>query len=665
MCGSRHHHRRPIGQPMWSSADRQDRTAGPNCRRFFRFIGKSRPLALTQVLAGLAFVGSLVGNEASAQSLTLEIADAAKRSASQLDPNQIADLKTTRSDFLAAAENLRLHLTRTASDENSKAWIKYLEINPVLEGIESDASDTDLALMSIRVSQKATGIHPGLEVPAVTRLRSAADSYSNALRFYRKENTTKALSIQLDRFAQQWAELDSDPGPDEIATLRLLLDLLQRTGQDVELVDRTRDRFSSANLHITVGDTLIQRSVNRNVNQCSPVRDCILGTRIVGNALLTGHVTATLRPSIGSIRLQIALDGSIDTVNRGYNGPVQLRTSGNGQVYATRMVQIRESGVSMEPVVTTGSLTTRIDAIEHPLRLVRRIAKKKAAEQKPRADKIGHQKFIARVTTAFTEETDGALAQPMPDLMGQAQAYLQRLDFTEPARTIGSTDRSIFLHATVRKNNQLAAPIPPPPIRVDNDATIQIHESMVDNTIGTLLAGRTMTRTELQQLAQKAKPKNAESAAATADAVGEQQDEEEQEFEIDFDRSRPIIFEARDGKLRVGIRGTRFAQGPRELRRPLEIVAVYQPITSDSGEVVLDRVDEVQINFPGTKRLSVSQAGLRGSIKQGFADAFPQKLMDKPWIVPADAKASALRGQNFRPRYFDASDGWLSLGVSS
>ncbi|MCA9140303.1 MAG: hypothetical protein KDB00_26210 [Planctomycetales bacterium] len=654
---------------MRSPDDCLHSNADANRRRSLRSDAWRWPLVGAKVVAGLVFAGLLNGSDAQAQSLTGksltgksltgEIAEAAQQSATQLDPNRIVDLETTRDDFLAAAENLRLHLTRTASDENAQAWIKYLEIDPVLKGIESDASDTDLALMSIRVSQKATGVHPGLEVPAVTRIRSAAEAYSNSLRFHRKENTTKALAVQLNRFAEQWASIESDPSPDEIATLRLLLDLLQRTGQNVDLVDRTRQRFSSANLHITVGDGLIQRTVNRNVNQCSPVRDCILGTRIVGDALLTGNVTATLRPSIGSVRMQIALSGSVNTVNKGYNGPVQLRTSGNGQVYATRMIQISESGVSMEPVVTTGSLSTRIDAIEHPLRLVRRIARKKAAEQKPKADQIGHRKFIARVTDSFTEETDEALSQPMPDLMGQAQPYLRRLDFVEPSRTIGSTDRSLFLYATVRKDNQLAAPLPPPPVRVENDATIQLHESIVDNTIGTLLAGRTMTRTELEQMAKKAKRNSADKTVTTT------QEDEEPEFEIDFDRSRPIIFEAREGKLRVGIRGTRFSQGSRELKRPLEIVAVYQPVWTQSGQMLLERVDEVQINFPGTKQLSVAQAGLRGSIKKGFADAFPQNLMDKPWIIPADVKAPALRGMHFRPSYFDANDGWLTLGVRS
>ncbi|WP_372894927.1 hypothetical protein [Stieleria sp.] len=611
-----------------------------------------------RVLASLGLWVVALLNASPAQSLSEQIAEAARQSADRLDPSRIASPDSSAAEFQAAIDQLRAHLAKTATGANAQAWIDYLEIEPALQALQSEASDVEMAGKAIRISQKATGIHPGLEVPAVRRLRSTAQRFSDALRFRRKERTTALLAQLLSRTADQWTEISGNPSPDQIATLRLLLELLERTDQSVALVDRTQNLFSSTNLHLTIDESLIQRAANRRVDQSSAVRECILGTRIVGNAFLTGDVTTSLLPSVGSIRLQIALNGTVTTANRGYNGPVRLRTSGYGQVYASRLLQIRESGIQFEPVVVSGSINNRITSIEHPLRLVRRIAQKKAAQQKPLADRIAHRKFISRMTEEFTKETDSAIPQPTRNLAAEMEAYLQRLDLAEPTRTIGSTEHSIYLFATIRKNNQLAAPTPPPAITETNDATVQIHESLIDNTVGALLAGRTMTRSELQQLASKTK-RGAEIQAAAED------EEEEPEFEIDFHDSRPIIFEARDGKLRIGIQGTRFAQGSRELKRLLEIVAVYEPTTTESGEVVLQRVGETEINFPGTKRLSVGQAGLRGSIKKGFAKAFPETLMDRPWIIPADVQVPALQGLNFRPRSFDARDGWLTLGVSS
>jgi len=122
------------------------------------------------------------------------IGDAAKRSVDQLDPDKIADVEDARDTFVESVDELKSHLSRMAGQDNAKAWMEYLEINSVLDAIEDEESSVALAKKATRVSQKATGTHPGLEVTAVRRVRRAADDYSNALRFSRKERMMTATS---------------------------------------------------------------------------------------------------------------------------------------------------------------------------------------------------------------------------------------------------------------------------------------------------------------------------------------------------------------------------------------------------------------------------------------------------------------------------------------
>lgn len=622
------------------------------------FLENLFPIAFRRSLLAAAFALTAVPSSvARGQGLAAEIAEAAQESASMLDPNAIGDIESGAAGFDDAVQQLRDYLGVAATAENAEAWLDYLEIPIVQDAVDTGESETDLARRILRVVQRATGLHPGLEVPSVTRLRRAANTYANALRFRRKEAVADALSRQLEKFADQWSELSGDPTPDELATLNLILDLLDRTNQQVPLVDRTRDRFSRSNVHVMVGQSVVSRSVSRNVHQRSDVRDCILGTRVIGDAVLNGDVSATLLPSEGSVRMQLELTGTVQSNSVGYNGPVRLRTTGTGQVRATRVVEIGEDGVRFEPVVSSGTLNTRINAIEHHLRLVRKIARKKAAQQKPLADRIARGKLLSRVAEGFAKETAQAAATPNAGALEKVQPLLDRLGLDEPIRRFGSTGQSVFLFATVRTGNQLAASDNPPPVMEMNDVTVQIHESLINNTIGAILADRTLTQGELQRLAARAGRRE----PTRSDGDDQQPDPE---FQIDFDGNRPIIFEPRDGRLRIGIRGTRFAQGSRELKRPLEVVAEYQPVEAPSGRVMLERVGDVEINFPGRKRLSVSEAGLRGSIQKGFADAFPERLLDQPWTVPNDFAVKALRGLSVVPRYFDATDGWLSLGAA-
>lgn len=138
---------------------------------------------------------------------------------------------------------------------------------------------------------------------------------------------------------------------------------------------------------------------------------------------------------------------------------------------------------------------------------------------------------------------------------------------------------------------------------------------------------------------------------------------DEPPFEIDFSRVRPIIFEARDQRIRLGIRGTRFAQGHRELKRPMEITAVYAPATTPNGRMVLTREGDVDIDFPGGRRLTVSETGLKAAMIKKFADIFPAILLDQPLQVPDTVKVDALRGRVYYPCLIAADDGWLSLAV--
>jgi hypothetical protein len=126
---------------------------------------------------------------------------------------------------------------------------------------------------------------------------------------------------------------------------------------------------------------------------------------------------------------------------------------------------------------------------------------------------------------------------------------------------------------------------------------------------------------------------------------------------------QPIVFEARDQTIRVGVRGSRFAQGNRELKQSMEITATYEPARTGEGKMILIRKGEVEVNFPGGKRLTVSQAGLKRTIQKKFNKLFPDTLLNRALEVPASTQVDALRGRVFWPRVVDARDGWLTIAV--
>ncbi|MEM6471780.1 MAG: hypothetical protein AAF802_19630, partial [Planctomycetota bacterium] len=573
------------------------------------------------------------------------IVEAARSSVVQLSASLIPDVASSESELRDAISDLRQHLSRTADAENAEAWLAYLLVPELAESIEEKDANKQ-AKLAYQVTERATGLAPGLEVDEIARLRAAADRYGNAKRFARNEAVINALSSLLSRFAES-LEDDQELLPKRRRSLIQVLDLLERAGQSVALQSQVATTFGRSNLHVMLSEDFISRGINRAVHQSSPVRDCILGTRIMGDALLTGHVTAGLEPSIGSVKVQLALQGSVQSSNLGYNGPVRLRTASNGQVYSTRGLEISESGVRFGPVQTSASLQTRINAIEHPLKIVRRIAKKKAAEQKPLSDRIAKRKLIQRISKSFDEQTADASSGPKLDLFSEARSVLRRLGLEEPTRSISSSEDSVHLHATVQGRGKLAADRLPPGVPSTLDIAVQVHCSVIDNSIGSLLAGRELSQSQLQSLLRR---------VSEPDGSGEDEDP----FEVEFDEVRPITFDAEDGLLRLGVRGGRFARGSNVVKN-IEVVASYRPVFKESGVIVLERVGELDIKFTGGGR-PMANSARRGALKKSFADAFPPTILDQPLTIPMDAEMKALRGLSFKLTYFDAQDGWLTLG---
>ena len=634
----------------------------------------------------------------SAQWSSFEREQIANRVTSIIDALREDDLPSpskSKREFLEAAKKAKSFLKRNTSSKNFERWVRYLDVDELIEELndqeafKQDRAARSIGRLAVQLKYRLVGTAPGLELTVLGNLRQANENLINAIRFRDEERSIKGLSKQLESFAEDIREMHDVPTADDLSKINGTIVLLEQANQAPKLVSELRSRFRNPNIRVLVAERVVQSFVSRGVNESRPVRDCILGTRIVGTACLGGMVTANLLPQVGSVRLQVQMTGNFSSRNTGYNGPVKLRTVGRGHVNVSRTLHIDESGISADQPYAQATLDTDVIAIEHRLRLVRRIARKKVEETKPKADRIAVERLRSQVGKQFTEQTDEALAITPPNLMARVRPILKRLDLSEPQRLWGSTEQAIFVNATFASDNQLAAPGYStqsvdayqssnaggaiPNVRHGYDVAFQIHETVIDNAIAPILAGRTVTEADLQQLMPglASQPSNSTNTGETSVSLDAEDDggdkeasEEEAPFELEFARLRPIIFEARDQTLKLGIRGNRFTQGERTLRQALEITTNYRPAQLADGTAILIREGEVEVEFPGRKKkLSVSQTGLKASMQKKFSDVFPETLMHRALTVPSSVKMEALAGRSFRAQTIEADNGWVTITV--
>ena len=651
---------------------------------FLATVGAASPTAIAQ-----EWIDAVGTNGQTVSAANAPLASAIEAAAESLDPDRIPDPDQTAEQTVAAIDEATRWLRTNTSGENFQAWLEFLQFDPLLDAIDEEKSAGVIGREAVALRYRLVGIDPGLELSVLRTVREQLKTLIASLRFRNRDRAVEGIAKSMRDTAESLRE---DDGVLEVATreeIAEMIDLLSQSNQAPGLIERVRSEFSTRNAVVSVHESLITDAAARAVNECRGVNDCILGTRVIGTAQINGAVTADVRPAEGAVELALFLNGTYQGRNRGYNGPVTLQTAGRGQVFASRVATISFDGVALSPTYAKAVLDNDILSItpkkRFGRRIVKKIASKRAAEQKPAADRIAVDKLRTQVGTQFDSQTSEAIAFTPPKLMDRVVPVLRRLDLETPPRQLRSTDSRIIVDTVISSDDQLSTRVARPGFPQHLDIAVQLHESVVDNAAAKVLAGRTLTRTELLRwlklggvdtdaLAERVaeagesgeEDANDNDANKTDDDDRDDDDaaEDAEDFEIDFARDRPIIFEARDGGVRVGIRGTRFAQGSRELKRSLEIVANYVPGMLPDGRFVLVRQGEGKVEFPGrSRRLSIAQAGLRRTLEKRFATAFPEILLDRTFTVPSTVSLETLAGRTFRIEHIAANNGWFTVAA--
>lgn len=658
----------------------------------------TRAFCCVFVLSILAPVAAFAQLSSAKRDELLQLSELARQ---KIDTQRFPAVEPVRSELLSAVEGLDSYLTARTSEKNRAKWLKYVDADPLVEALRSDASSDEITKLALELRSRLIGDIRGLELAAMQRLRGAAEQLAATARFENPETASQLVDQQLQAFTRRLQDFDGSLTTEDAAALSTILGMLQPSNQAPALVEATRAAFSRPNLVVWVDGRVVENAIARDVNQTRPVRDCILGTTVIGTGTLTGSVVGRLAPSHGSVQVDLILTGRFNSNTVGYNGPVRLPTVGQGQVTASRTIWINEDGPRLSPTVASANLKSRITSIEHPMRIVRHIAQKQIARKQPQAERIATGRLRSQVAGDFDQQTAQAVSGgekgsgPLASVLGggeysdsvdpikEARVLLARLNVPPPARTLGSTTESVYAQVTQRDATQLAADSAPPALsellgstrptiagrilkatraaatgeddEAPYDGALQLHESFVNNVATRILAGRTVSGEQIDELLASSSSKPLLEIVSA--------EEEQEAFEIDFSTFRPVIFEVRDQTVRIGIRGTRFSQGARELARPLEITAIYEPQQTALGTMLLQRRGDVSVDFPGGRRLTIQQVALRRTIQRLFSDRFPAVLLDRPIIIPDFNDSAKLEVRTLRTSLIDARDGWFSVAI--
>lgn len=569
----------------------------------------------------------------------------------QWKQDRLPPLQPARLELENALESLEKFVQVGTS--NGDKWSKFLRLADVKEQLHSDKpSYTRLLDLEMNMRQN----YLGLEYNQFTRLRDALVRYGYASRFHaQEEGFSRFVSKQIDDAISLLSD-ESSLNSAAIAEVGNILSTLHQANQEPEVISKLRGLFGQPNARLYVKENFVDRLVSRAVAQPQDVDECILGTRVLGTAWMNGDVSANLLPMTSGVALQLNLSACMTSQSRGYNRGVVLNTTSVSPVFATKQMFVTSTSVTGAPAQVTTQLESTINSIEHRSRLVRRIASRKAAQQKPQADAVAEGRLQERICKEFEQQASEQISQANQQLskMQQPRPELTRVGIQRPKLDFNSTTALVSAHTIQAADYQLAAPSDCPlPQPADAGLLAQIHQSAITNALDSVMAGRTLRSRELGDFVKQITGKEPEEEM--------KKEIEGEEWSITFNPYQPVRIEFDDNLLKITLRLIQMTREKQSIRDPVSISTAYTP-SFDGSVLTLNRQAEVSVTSD-RDTTGVQATAMRAFIKTKFDKTFREQIATQPIDLKSRFPRAANLNIDLKQLTFQIDDGWLQVAL--
>ena len=312
----------------------------------------------------------------------------------------------------------------------------------------------------------------------------------------------------------------------------------------------------AALVYVRVSRELIEDYVERTVRTRKPVRDCVLGTRIIGESDTVGKTHITLLPSKNSIAGEVGFYGNDYARTTGYIGPAIFQFRSEASFRAFKPIALGESGLSVAPAVALAPTELQTIGVRTMLpglrgRIATRIATRREASSRSEAEAIIARHSAATIREDFDERIDQSIAK----IRRVLQLKVPGLDFEPDSELVRMRFRSTpdFIEMAMIRQNATVEELSlrPPMVVGDPDFAIRVNRGL----FGQAVADSELSET-LAPLAEKLLGSRFVEKALAAAAPKAEQLAESAKWSIDHDwvaleftdatRLRPLRADASD-----------------------------------------------------------------------------------------------------------------------
>ena len=445
---------------------------------------------------------------------------------------------------------------------------------------------------------------------------------------------------------------ETSAGATDAATVRAALDRLigSPSPAAADLARAVAEHYHAANVRVAVHREFVERMLPESTVTSGAVQDFVLGRPVRGRSTVEQSTGVRFVPHAGEIRLELVVNGEVDSRTVTASGPVSIHSRGQASFTVFKPIQLTPGGIAFGTARGTASSNAQLATIETSFdnvpimgSLVRSIARSQHDDARQEANREVSGKIVGRACRQVDQETEPKLSEMAERIRERLWRPLVTLGLEPTPMALESTDDVASVRLRLAAGTQLAAHTPRPRAPEDALVSCQIHETVANNAVGQFgFAGR---RLELPQL-----------AGLVCERLGIEPwvpDDLPDGVAVTFAREEPLRLECRDGLVHVRVALDSFESGRRSWHEIVAKVA-YRPVVKGS-QVFLERDGPVQIGGPGHEgRMEIALRTVFGKIfaKERPVPLVPVKVTENPRFVGLRAVQAV------------ATDGWLAIALA-
>ncbi len=474
-----------------------------------------------------------------------------------LDPDRLAKC-------LAKIEAL------TGDSAEGRAWRRYLLVDPLRECLSRRPTAADAPMR--QTAQRALARLTQFPLTPEQQQFVAGGPVSalrDELRHWAAEPIgAAALLREIERYERTGLPSDSR---------RLAMDCQYLCESPVaarrQLAARIDDFYRNANFRLAVTDELLNDLMPERNLEYSQINDMVQGHPTSGGSLMATEAVVRMVPDPKRVRMALEVTGDIQSNTTTDAGAAHFYNESQSWYVASKMLEVDMTGIILFPAEVQVHNDTELRGVDTKLGnvpglgfLLAQLARSQYEQNKPAATAEVEQKIIRQASERVDAEAREQLAGVVAKLNQRVFDPLNYLSLGPQLIAAETTKRRFTMRLLVGGEDQIGSHTPRPQAPDDSLASVQLHESVLNNGLRRLqLEGRTFT---LPQLAQH--------VGKSLNCTPWQTSPDNEDVKITFARQDPVVVRCQGGQVVLTFAVQRLGKGPHRWNN-FQVRAYYRP----------------------------------------------------------------------------------------